>query len=46
MSPLPHSHINMLGRYQFNLPEEFENAALRPLRDVKAIDELADLELW
>ena len=43
---LPHSHINMLGRYQFNLPEELKDGALRPLRDVEAIDELADLDLW
>ncbi|MEY2834301.1 MAG: hypothetical protein RLZZ574_3561 [Cyanobacteriota bacterium] len=46
LSPLPHSHINMLGRYQFNLPEELKDGALRPLRDVEAIDELADLNLW
>ncbi len=44
LSPLPHSHINMLGRYQFNLPEELKDGALRPLRDVEAIDELADLD--
>ncbi|MGB5631837.1 MAG: Tn3 family transposase, partial [Waterburya sp.] len=46
LSPLPHSHINMLGRYQFNLPEELKDGALRPLRDVEAIDELADLDFW
>ncbi len=46
LSPLPYSHINMLGRYQFNLPEELKDGALRPLRDVEAIDELADLDLW
>ncbi len=46
LSPLPHSHINMLGRYQFNLPEELKDGALRPLRDLEAIDELADLTLW
>lgn len=46
LSPLPHSHINMLGRYQFNLPEELKNGALRSLRDVETIDELADLDFW
>ena len=44
--PLSHSHINMLGRYQFNLPEELKDGALRPLRDVDALDELGDLDLW
>lgn len=46
LSPLPHSHINMLGRYQFSLPEELKDGALRPLRDVDANDELADLDFW
>lgn len=46
LSPLSHSHINMLGRYQFNLPEELKDGALRPLRDADALDELADLDLW
>lgn len=44
LSPLLYSHINMLGRYQFNLPEELKDGAMRPLRDDE--DELADLELW
>ena len=46
LSPLSHSHINMLGRYQFNLPEELKNGALRPLRDADAFDELGDLDFW
>ena len=46
LSPLPHSHINMLGRYQFNLPEELKDGAMRPLRDVETRDELADLDYW
>ena len=46
LSPLPHAHFNMLGRYQFNLPEELKDGALRPLRDVEAKDELADLDFW
>ena len=46
LSPLPHSHFNMLGRYQFNLPEELKDGAMRPLRDVEVRDELADLDYW
>ena len=46
LSPLSHSHFNMLGRYQFNLPEELKDGALRPLRDVEAQDELADWDFW
>ena len=46
LSPLPHSHFNMLGRYQFNLPEELKDGAMRPLRDAEARDELADLDYW
>jgi len=46
LSPLSSSHINMLGRYQFNLPEELKDGALRPLRDVDSLDELGDLDLW
>ncbi len=36
----------MLGRYQFNLPEELKDGAMRPLRDVEVRDELADLDYW
>jgi hypothetical protein len=46
LSPLPYSHFNMLGRYQFNLPEELKDGAFRPLRDAETVDELADLNLW
>ena len=46
LSPLSHSHFNMLGRYQFNLPEELKDGAMRPLRDAEARDELADLDYW
>ena len=31
LSPLGHEHINIMGRYSFNLPEEIENGGLRPL---------------
>jgi len=33
LSPLAHSHINMLGRYQFTLPEPLMQGEMRPLRD-------------
>ncbi len=33
LSPLIHSHINMLGRYQFSVPDEVSQGLLRPLRD-------------
>ena len=31
LSPLKHKHINMLGRYQFALPESIRQGKLRPL---------------
>lgn len=31
LSPLKHKHINMLGRYQFALPESIRQGRLRPL---------------
>ena len=46
LSPLAYSHINMLGRYQFNLAEELKDGGMRPLRNDESRDELADLELW
>ena len=46
LSPLAHSHFNMLGRYQFNLPDELKDGGMRPLRETEPGDELADLELW
>ncbi|WP_439566251.1 transposase, partial [Gloeocapsopsis crepidinum] len=33
LSPLGYKHINMLGRYQFALPEHLQQGELRPLRD-------------
>ncbi len=33
LSPLAHSHINVLGRYHLALPEEVLRGQLRPLRD-------------
>lgn len=32
LSPLLHEHINMLGRYEFSLPETVAAGQLRPLR--------------
>ena len=33
LSPLQHEHINMLGRYDFTLPESIAAGQLRPLRN-------------
>ena len=33
LSPWPHEHINMLGRYSFSVPEAVAKGELRPLRD-------------
>jgi hypothetical protein len=32
LSPLPHEHLNVLGRYAFTLPELVARGELRPLR--------------
>ena len=32
LSPLPHEHINMLGRYSFTVPEAVAKGKLRPFR--------------
>ncbi|MGH8845791.1 MAG: hypothetical protein ACREXQ_00895 [Polaromonas sp.] len=40
LSPLLHDHINMLGRYSFNVPEEVRRGELRALRDPN--EDLAD----
>ena len=32
LSPLQHGHINVLGRYQFVLPEPLKRGEYRPLR--------------
>jgi len=32
LSPLPHEDVNMLGRYDFTLPEAVAAGQLRPLR--------------
>ena len=38
LSPLGYSHVNMLGRYEFALPDSIARGAFRPLRDPRAID--------
>lgn len=40
LSPLGRSHLNILGRYQFNLPESVKNGSMRPLRDPNEPQEL------
>ncbi len=39
LSPLDFQHINMLGRYSFDLPESLARGELRPLRDPNAPEE-------
>jgi Tn3 transposase DDE domain len=46
LSPLAHSHLNILGRYQFSLPDELKDGGMRSLRETEPGAELADLELW
>jgi len=38
LSPLGYSHVNLLGRYQFVLPDNIARGTFRPLRDQAAID--------
>ena len=37
LSPLGHTHVNMLGRYAFTLPNTVARSELRPLRDPHAV---------
>ena len=41
LSPLCYEHINIMGRYSFNLPEVIENGGLRPL--MTAEDGMSDI---
>jgi len=36
LSPLGYSHVNLLGRYEFALPDSIARGAFRPLRDPSA----------
>ena len=40
LSPLGFSHINLLGRYSFHLPESVAKGQLRPLLDPSQVEEL------
>jgi len=42
LSPLGHSHVNMLGRYQFSLPLAVMQGEMRPLRDPNDPNEQED----
>lgn len=42
LSPLGHSHINMLGRYQCTLPKALMQGEMRPLRDPNEPNEQDD----
>ena len=39
LSPLLHEHVNMLGKYDFTLPEGIASEQLRPLRDPDSLEE-------
>lgn len=39
LSPLLHEHVNMLGKYDFTLPEGIASGQLRPLRDPDSLEE-------
>ena len=39
LSPMGHGHINLLGRYQFAVPEPVLRGELRPLRDPAEVEE-------
>jgi hypothetical protein len=41
LSPLGYGHVNLLGRYEFALPESIARGAFRPLRDPSAGDDEA-----
>jgi DNA invertase Pin-like site-specific DNA recombinase len=40
LSPLGYGHINVLGRYQFTLPERVRHGELRDLREPDSEEEL------
>ena len=38
LTPLVHEHVNMLGRYDFTLPEAITQGKLRTLRDPRTLE--------
>jgi hypothetical protein len=40
LSPLGFGHVNMLGRYQFTLPERVRHGELRDLRERETEEDL------
>ena len=38
LSPLQHEHLNVLGRYHFNLPEPLKQGQYRPLRNTADVN--------
>ena len=39
LSPLLHEHVNMLGKYDFTLPDDVAEGKLRRLRDPESLEE-------
>ena len=39
LSPLLYEHVNMLGRYDFTLPDELAGGAMRPLRTPDSLED-------
>lgn len=39
LSPLGYGHVNLLGRYEFALPDSIARGTFRPLRDPRAPDD-------
>lgn len=42
LSPLEYRHINLLGRYEFILPESLQQGGVRPLRDATETKRIFD----
>lgn len=40
LSPLKFAHVNMLGRYRFEVPDDVAAGVMRSLRDPNAVEEL------
>lgn len=44
LSPLAFRHINMLGRYDFELSDAILQGKMRPLRDLSQIGQFEDFD--